>query len=89
MLDLYSGDLEKCTAADIEDFLALTEPEEQRPTEGPTLDFKLELPDDIGCDITALSNTYGGLIVVGVKTDKKLGRGNISRRVPWVHVQDF
>lgn len=82
MLDLYSGDLEKCTAADIEDFLALTEPEEQRPTEGPTLDFKLELPDDIGDDIAALSNTYGGLIVVGVKTDKKLGRGNIPVAFP-------
>ena len=80
MLNPYSGDLGSLTRADLEGFLALTAPDEQRPTEGTTLDFKLKLPDDVGVLVAAMANTYGGLIIVGVESDKH--RRNIPTGLP-------
>src|SRR5882762_9629485 len=70
MANLFLSDLSKMSSADVESFLALTNPPDQRPTETSRLDFKESLPMDIGDAVAALSNTYGGLILVGVKADK-------------------
>jgi hypothetical protein len=70
MANLFLSDLSKMSSADVESFLALSNPEDQRPTETSRLDFKESLPMDIGDSVAALSNTYGGLILIGVKADK-------------------
>jgi schlafen family protein len=67
MANLYSDDLASLTLPDIENFLRVAEPENQRPREGPTLDYKLALPSDLGKDVAAFANTYGGLILLGVE----------------------
>lgn len=70
MANLFLSDLSKMSSVDVESFLALSNPEDQRPTETSRLDFKESLPMDIGDSVAALSNTYGGLILIGVKADK-------------------
>ncbi|MCI0724732.1 MAG: putative DNA binding domain-containing protein [Acidobacteria bacterium] len=71
MADFFSGDLSKLTVQDFDDFLAIKQPEHLRPTESPRIDFKEPLPTDIGDAIAAMSNGNGGLVFVGVKSDKK------------------
>lgn len=70
MANLFLSDLSKMSSSDVESFLALSNPADQRPTETSRLDFKESLPMDIGDAVAALSNTYGGLILIGVKSDK-------------------
>lgn len=71
MADFFSGDLSILTVEDFTDFLGIEQPEHQRPTEGPTIDFKETLPTDIGETVAAMSNGDGGLIFIGVLADKK------------------
>lgn len=81
MPDLFTGSLDQIALADVERFLNLQGPESARPIEGPRLDYKSDLPQDIGRDVAALANTYGGVLLVGVQTkgpqrnipDKMLG----------------
>jgi Schlafen, AlbA_2 len=68
--DLFSADLAKLTENDVKEFLALERPEAVRQPEGPTIDYKEHLPSDIGDDVAAMSNTFGGLVFIGVKADK-------------------
>jgi predicted HTH transcriptional regulator len=70
VVDLFLGDLSGMTTADVEAFLALNTPEDQRPKETNRLDFKESFTTDIGDAVSALANTYGGLILIGVKADK-------------------
>lgn len=69
-MDFYSDDLSQIALVDVKSFLCLDCEESQRPTEGPTIEYKEMLPQDIGDDVAALSNTYGGLIFIGVKSNK-------------------
>ncbi|MCI0723400.1 MAG: ATP-binding protein [Acidobacteria bacterium] len=71
MADFFSGDLSNLTVEDFNDFLGISQPEPQRPTEGPKIDFKATLPADIGETVAAMSNGNGGLIFIGVLADKK------------------
>jgi hypothetical protein len=43
--------------------------EEQIP-EGETLEYKGDLPKDLEKSISAMANTYGGIILIGVKADQ-------------------
>jgi hypothetical protein len=70
MPDLLSCEIDAIKLTDIDDFLAVTRPELERPPEGTRVDYKELLPPDIGDDVAALSNTQGGLIFVGVKASK-------------------
>lgn len=71
MPDLFSDDLSNLKLQDLEDFLGLHLEERQRPIEGPQLDFKVDLPNDLGDSVAALANTYGGLLFIGVRSEKK------------------
>lgn len=68
--DLFQINLDDLQFSDIEQFTGIERPENERPKEGVRLDFKKEIPDKIGDTVTAFANTYGGLIILGVKSDK-------------------
>lgn len=70
MANLFLNDLSHLSTADVEAFLALSSPEDQRPTETSRLDFKESFIPDIGDAVAALANTHGGLILIGVRADK-------------------
>lgn len=73
-MSLYAVPLDRnLTYAMVHQFLRLGDPEATRPQEGPTLDFKESIPSDIGDSVTALANTYGGLILLGVKQKRDQG----------------
>lgn len=78
-MDLFSEDLEKITLADLENFLALNSPEEVRPTEGIKIDYKANVPDDLCDTVAAFANTAGGLIFLGVESQKK--KNNIPTKI--------
>jgi len=68
--DLYSGDIDSIKIADVEDFLFINKPEDQRPPENARIDYKEAPPSDIGLDVASMANADGGLILVGVKASK-------------------
>jgi len=68
---LWDVDIEGITYKDIEDFLSLNLQEDKRPKEGTRLDYKVDIPKNLGKIITAFANTYGGLCILGV--DEKNG----------------
>ena len=78
-MDLFSANLEKITLADVENFLALGSPEEGRPTEGIKIDYKVKVPDDLCDTVAAFANTAGGLIFLGVESQKK--KNNIPTKI--------
>lgn len=80
MPNLFTDSLSAITAQDIGEFLCLTCPEDQRPQEGPQIEYKIDLPQDLGDSIAALANTYGGLVFIGVKSDK--AKQNIPVAMP-------
>jgi hypothetical protein len=80
MPNLFTDPLSAVTAKDIGEFLCLTCPENQRPQEGTQIDYKTDLPQDLGDTIAAFANTYGGLIFIGVKSDK--AKQNIPVAMP-------
>jgi len=63
-MSLRNKPLDSVTFADIEAFCL------QKLPEGPTLDYKVEIPNDLGKLVAAFANTLGGLIVLGVKAHK-------------------
>src|SRR5262249_50958396 len=82
-MDLFSGDLEKITLADIEGFLGINSPESERPPEGSRVDYKKEMPQDLAKDVAALANLYGGLLFIGVKTKAgSAAQTNIPESIP-------
>ncbi len=68
--NLFQINLDNLQFSDIEQFNGIKRPENERPKEGIRLDFKEEIPEKIGDTVTAFANTYGGLIILGVKSDK-------------------
>ena len=61
---MFTGDLERKTYADVEAFL------KERIPEGLRLDYKREVPDRIERMISAMANSEGGLIVIGVDEER-------------------
>lgn len=61
---MFTGDLERKTYADVDAFLKESIPE------GPRLDYKREVPDRIERTISAMANSEGGLIVIGVDEER-------------------
>ncbi|MEW6214609.1 MAG: RNA-binding domain-containing protein [Nitrospirota bacterium] len=78
--DLFRIDLDDLTFNDILHFTGILRPEIERPQENVRLDFNEEIPDDLGDVITAFANTYGGLVIIGVKADKS--KQNIPVEIP-------
>ena len=73
-MNLFTIDLTKHLTFDmVEQFLRIGDPEADRPQESPLLDFNENIPQDLGDVVTALSNTNGGLVILGVK-EKKNGQ---------------
>jgi hypothetical protein len=70
MVDFFLDNLDMVTLEDVRNFLALNESEDLRPTEGQRIDFKRWMPDRFGEKVAAMANAYGGLIFVGVDSDK-------------------
>jgi len=82
---LYTKPINEIAWDDIEDFC------NQRITEGLHLDYKRDFPQKLEKTISAMANTFGGIILIGVKEDDQskpvvpitgidLGRG-LSERV--------
>ena len=80
MVDLFSSDLQGISFADVQGFLAIGAPEEQRPSEGLRIDYKLMEPADLADTVAAFANTFGGLIFIGVDSSKK--RQNVPLALP-------
>jgi hypothetical protein len=67
-MNLFSADLDNVLITDLEDFLAINAPIEQRPPEGLRIDYKLKEPTDLSETVAAFANTFGGLILIGVES---------------------
>jgi hypothetical protein len=83
MTDLFTCKLTPLSFQDVDEFLGLSLPEDKRLPESSQIDYKQDLPGDLGDDVAALANTYGGLIFLGIKSDKN--RNNVP--VLWDGVQ--
>lgn len=66
-IDLFNADLDNITFSDIELFTGILRPKNERPPEGIRLDYKADMPDDLGKIVIAFANTYGGIIILGVE----------------------
>ena len=70
-MNFFSDDLEMTLTYDaLWNFLQLDDPPELRPQEGLGLDFKEDLTQDLGDHVTATANSYGGLILLGIRQTK-------------------
>jgi hypothetical protein len=79
-MDLFNTDLSALTITDIEDFLVINGPEEQRPAEGIKLDYKVKEGADLADTVAAFANTHGGLLFVGVESKKQ--KHNVPTAIP-------
>jgi hypothetical protein len=70
-MNLFSSPLDRVTFRHLESFLGLALPENQRLKEGERIDYKVDIPQDLGDWVTAFANVSGGLIFVGIKSDKQ------------------
>lgn len=87
---LFLAELETVTLNDIEGFCCINAPPDQRVKEGTRVDYKRDLPKDLGKTISAMANTSGGLIIIGVEENQgvptkidgiSLGQGDIKTRI--------
>ena len=79
-MNLFSADLSDISIADIEEFLAVKAPLEQRPAEGIRIDYKKKESSDFPETVAAFANTYGGLLFIGVESDKT--KNNVPVSIP-------
>jgi hypothetical protein len=82
-MNLFSVPLDKISFSDLEAFLGLALPDDQRVKEGETIDYKDSLPQELGHSVAGMANTSGGLIFIGIKSDKT--KQNIP--VAWPGIQ--
>ena len=66
-MDLLAQPVESITYQDVVVFC------DQKVGEGAVLDYKKEIPRDLAKHIAAMSNRYGGLIIIGVEEDRQTG----------------
>ncbi len=93
-IDLFKADLDNITFSDIELFTGIhpsgsSRPENERPPEGIRLDYKVDMPDDIGKTVAAFANTYGGIIMLGIEEAEypprsKKQKQNIPKAIPGI-----
>lgn len=57
---LFVADLDNLTIGQIEDFCGVNAQPDSRVKEGLRVDYKKELPNDLGKDIASMANTSGG-----------------------------
>jgi hypothetical protein len=62
-MSLWSLPIRDITFSDVEEFCLL------RISEGPNLDYKQEVPNDLAKVVSSFANTTGGIIIFGVATD--------------------
>jgi hypothetical protein len=72
--DLYGADFRTISGTElfrlIEGFVRVEQKLDDRPREGYLLDFKEDIGEKFLRSVTALANTFGGLIIVGVSEDQ-------------------
>ena len=66
-MDLFARAFETIAFQDVVDFC------DQKIVENTELDYKQELPRDLSEHFAAMSNRYGGLIIIGVAEDAATG----------------
>jgi hypothetical protein len=64
-MSLWSKAVDSLTSEDIDAFLS------QGHKEGPRLDYKADIPNDLPKVVAAFANTMGGFIILGVSADPK------------------
>lgn len=69
--DLFVDPLDNLAFDELNDFLGLQNPVESRPAEGTVLDYKISDGGDWPETVAAFANTSGGLLLLGVKSDKQ------------------
>jgi hypothetical protein len=79
-MNLFLADLDTIQITDVEDFLAIKAPIEQRPPEGLRIDYKLKEPTELSDTVAAFSNTSGGLLFIGVESTRT--RHNFPNSLP-------
>jgi predicted HTH transcriptional regulator len=67
---LFLDNLENLTIERIEDFCGMKALPDNRVKEGPRVDYKKEIPLDLGKDIASMANTSGGLVLIGIEEDQ-------------------
>jgi hypothetical protein len=77
-MDLYSDNLDPLSFANIEEFLGMSGPVEARPTEGVVLDYKVADSADWVETIAAFANSAGGLLFLGVQSDRKQNNAPVA-----------
>ncbi len=80
---LFTAPMEQITADDVNTFL------DEELEEGPRLDYKQAdpthlIPQDVVDVICAFANTYGGLLILGVKADQTTNRPIERKGLPLV-----
>ena len=83
MADLFTCKLTPLPFEGVDEFLGLSLPEDKRLPESSQIDYKQDFPADLGHDVAALANTYGGLIFLGIQSDRN--QNNVP--VQWEGVQ--
>src|SRR6266446_6437007 len=66
-MDLLAQDFNTITFQDVVDFC------DQKIVESTELDYKRVIPRELAKHVAAMSNQYGGLIIIGVEEDPKTG----------------
>lgn len=85
-MNFFLDDISNVPLAALRAFLGLDLPDEQRPREGQRLDFKKGIPDTLGEEVAGMANTTGGLILIGVESDK--AKQNIAIKAEGIRMAD-
>jgi hypothetical protein len=65
-MNLFTGALAQLRLEDLDAFLGLSGPREDRPREGTRIHYAIDVPDHLGDTVAAFANTDGGIIILGV-----------------------
>lgn len=76
--DLFSAPFDSISFPDIDDFLGMGGPIETRPDEGTLLDYKSDESGDWVEAIAAFANTAGGLVFLGVQSDRNKNNAPVA-----------
>jgi predicted HTH transcriptional regulator len=71
-MNLFTSRLDQIPFNIIEEFLGLNLPVDQRIPEGSRIDYNIVITQDLGDDVASFANVDGGLIFIGIRSDKAL-----------------